>query len=183
MVQPDNPSLDEEIEQLIASSMEGYTESELFFTIYYNSELQKLSIHLEHITNLPTVLPEDTSHSYVQIYLLSRKFKEHSVYTSHVVMKTHQPRFDYMATFNDVSMKELESQDVVLRIYMEGESRHFLGGVVHPLQSMNLYGSTVTAKILTFPEEEAMKVTYSLYYLPSPPLFALPFHSSAFFEL
>ena len=162
-------SLKEEIEQLISSGMK-HERSELYFTIYYNNHLQKLSVHLEHIGHLPTRVSEQSSNSYVQIYLLSRKFVERDVYTSHVVAQTHQPHFDCMATFSNVSVKELDSQEVVFRIYLKGgeeveeeeeeEGAWFLGGVVHPLQSVNLYGSTVTAKILPFPEDDSVKVRF-----------------------
>lgn len=92
----------------------------------------------------------------MQIYLLSRKLRERDIYTSHMVAQTHQPRFDYMVTFNNISKIVLDTQKVVFRIYLEGE--YFLGGVVHPLRLENLYGSTVTAEVLPFPEEDSLKV-------------------------
>lgn len=150
-------SLNEELQELFRSGMEQSPNSELLFTVYYNSQLQKLSIHLERIVNLPTKLPVESSNPFVQIYLLSRKLKARDIYTSHTAIQTHQPSFDCMATFSDVSMKDLGSQEVVFRIYLNGEL-HFLGGVVHSLHSMNLYGSTVTAEILTFPEDDSLKV-------------------------
>lgn len=153
-------SLKEEIEQLVSAG-KRHEQSELYFTIYYNNHLQKLSVHLEHIDRLPTRVSEQSSNSYVQIYLLSKKFTG-DVYTSHVVARTHQPKFDCMATFCNISVKELDSQEVVFRIYLKEEDKAeetwFLGGVVHPLQSVNLYGSTVIAKILTFPEDDSVKV-------------------------
>lgn len=147
--------MNREIQELLLLSRDRCPLSTLFFTVYYNDQLQKLSFYLERVVNLPTTLPEVSSKSYAQIYLLSSN-QEDDICTSHLVRQTHQPRFDYMATFSHISEKDLDSQVVVFRIYLQGG--YFLGGVVYPLELVKLYGSTVTAEVLTFPEQDSLKV-------------------------
>lgn len=126
--------------------------------MYYNSWLHKLSIHFKDIFHLPTNLPEEKSNPYVHIYLLGKESRDHLMYTSRCILQSHHPVFDCVATFSNISAEELVEQELVFRVYVN-EERHFLGGVVYPLHMANSYGSTVRTEILTFPEEDALKVT------------------------
>lgn len=149
----------EEISKIFASSCDcDEGKPGLTFTVYYNTLLQILSIHFKDIFHLPTILPEDESNPYVQIYLLGKHSRTHDVYTSHCILQSHNPVFDCVATFSNISAEELVALVLVIRVYVN-EERRFLGGVVYPLHKVNSYGSTVRTEMLTFPEEDALKVT------------------------
>ena len=151
--------MDEEINEIFASSCDwNEGKAGLTFTVYYNTLLNTLSIHFKDIFNLPTSLPEEKSNAYVEIYLLGKDSRASDVYTSHCILQSHHPVFDCVATFSNISAEEVVKQELVFRVYVN-EERHFLGGVVYPLHMVNSYGSTVRTEMLTFPEEDTLKVS------------------------
>ena len=148
-------------------------ESLLTFTLYYDEQDGCLHVHLAGVTNVPTSLPPEASNPYVQIYLLPAIDKEHktrsvrrghhrtcrrsTVFTSPVVQQTHQPNFECTASFSGVRLEEPISQELVCRVYVNGEA-HFVGGVYYPLPSLHLFGEGITTSIRRFPEEQGLKV-------------------------
>ena len=118
----------------------------LEFSLFYDIQRRTLTVHLDQAFNLPAKDRCGTSDPFVVMFLLPDK---EEVFQSRVVMKSLNPIFDETFGFRGILAHEVYEKVLVFRVFdYDMVSRNdFIGTVVLPLRTADLYGATVRKRI------------------------------------
>lgn len=149
-------SLEEELDELVVSVKELSGILKVKFYLYYDAELKKLVVHLDNLMGLQIQDHADSSDGiYIEAYLFPHK----EVQKSNFVFPTLSGSFVFDKVFNfvDMNTSDLRDQALVFKVYHS--SVHFIGGILYPLVSANVYGG-MTDAIITKCDFEKVIITY-----------------------
>lgn len=150
-IRPLDPSLLKKLEELQPAASPEI--SGVQFSLYFDEIKAMFFVHVKKVTNLPSQRPALTSNPYVQIYLLPAKSE---VLHSQSIDGTHNPTFDQVFRFTNLSVDNLRRQMMVMRFYVN--VNHFVGGLLYNLENADLAGNKIVEHISEFDEEEGLKV-------------------------
>lgn len=126
----------------------------IHFSLYFYEKHHVLIVHILKAVHLPTKRSEFACNPFVQVYLLPNKTE---VQESCTVNQSLNPAFDQTLRFTYVSLEMLKHQTLVFRVYIN-DTQHFIGGVLYPLETADLFGSANAVDMIKFDEQEGLKV-------------------------
>jgi hypothetical protein len=126
--------------------------SGIHFSLYFDEHKEVLVLHVDCAVHIPIQRPEVSS-PFLQVYLLPSKLEvQQSLSTS----DSHNPVFDRVFRFSNISLDQIKQQLLVMRLYVN--INHFVGGVVYSLEEEELVGNMVVKEIEAYDEEGGLKV-------------------------
>ena len=136
---PDLPVLEEKIRGTGQIPM-------LQFTLLYDVQHCKLTVHLHHATNLPAKDRRGTSDPFVILYLVPNK---EEIFESKVVYKSLNPVFDQSFEFGRLLAEDIRLQTLVFRLYDHDKysKNDIIGGVALKLKDADLFGVVMRMQI------------------------------------
>ena len=128
----------------------GASDSIIQFSLHYDVAQSKLTIHLQHATNLPRVY--DSNGYPVQcdpLAVLHLEPDRGDTWQSQVVKCTYDPIFNKMFYFRGLSMDHLRYQVLIFRIYNGALNNRAIGKVSLPLVDVDLLGTVLQMIVRT----------------------------------